>query len=615
MVKKIFIICCLLFVGGWLFAKPALGKDFSSFYKVTYTFDEQNNALVVQEISLVNNTADLYVSQYTLSLSGSNLSKIEAYDKIGIIKTETLVKDNTTLVILSFNEKAVGKGKILSFILKYQINNFAKIEGNLKQILLPRLTKTEEIDEYQLTLRVPFSYGKVSYINPHPIKEEKQQNYSTLLFDKESLTKYGVMANFGPYQSFDFKLVYELSNETKFPTVEKIAIPPDTFYQTIAYNYLNPLPIDVNIDNDGNWLASYRVEPSQKLLVETSGRVDIFSSYRVKSSEKSIDLKNYLKPQKYWPVNNQEIIDLANKLKTPEAIYNFVTQTLSYDYSAISLNNKRRGALSAIKDPKSSICTDFSDLFIAIARAAGIPARELQGYAYTENPKLKPIAQDSDLLHSWPEFYDETKKQWVQIDPTFANTASGLDFFNQSDMSHFVFATHGESDWFPLPAGAYKSENYLGKQVFVNLSKENFIANNGMEFYDIQPKKVYSLLNNNVEITLKNNSGKAIYNDNIEIIAEGDYFPKNFQYDNFLPYSTLKRKLVIKPKDIFKDYQLSISIKYGEEIVSKSIKVYSLFLRMTIVFISLSTMILTIILFSLLRDKGLFLKKKPPVLS
>ncbi|NCC70435.1 hypothetical protein EOM09_02540, partial [bacterium] len=41
--------------------------------------------------------------------------------------------------------------------------------------------------------------------------------------------------------------------------------------------------------------------------------------------------------------------------------------------------------------PNSSICTDFTDLFITLARAKGIPAREVQGFAYTNNSKIKPI--------------------------------------------------------------------------------------------------------------------------------------------------------------------------------------------------------------------------------
>jgi transglutaminase-like putative cysteine protease len=56
------------------------------------------------------------------------------------------------------------------------------------------------------------------------------------------------------------------------------------------------------------------------------------------------------------------------------------------------------------------VCLEFTDLFIAIARAAGIPAREIDGFGYTQNAINRPISIDEDILHAWPEYYDTAKK-------------------------------------------------------------------------------------------------------------------------------------------------------------------------------------------------------------
>ena len=58
---------------------------------------------------------------------------------------------------------------------------------------------------------------------------------------------------------------------------------------------------------------------------------------------------------------------------------------------------------------------EFTDLFVAIARAAGIPARESVGYAYTTNSRLRPLSLVTDVLHAWPEYYDADKKIWVHL--------------------------------------------------------------------------------------------------------------------------------------------------------------------------------------------------------
>ena len=100
---------------------------------------------------------------------------------------------------------------------------------------------------------------------------------------------------------------------------------------------------------------------------------------------------------------------------------------------------------------------EFTDSFIAIARAMGIPAREINGYAYAGEGENKPISigfKSGDVLHAWPEFYDPAFG-WVAIDPTWGAT-SGLDYFTRLDTNHFVFVIKGQDSVYPLPAGAYK---------------------------------------------------------------------------------------------------------------------------------------------------------------
>ena len=55
----------------------------------------------------------------------------------------------------------------------------------------------------------------------------------------------------------------------------------------------------------------------------------------------------------------------------------------------------------------SGDCTEHTVLFIALARAAGLPARICSGVTY---------AKDAFYYHFWPEVYVGT---WVQMDPTF----------------------------------------------------------------------------------------------------------------------------------------------------------------------------------------------------
>ncbi len=58
-----------------------------------------------------------------------------------------------------------------------------------------------------------------------------------------------------------------------------------------------------------------------------------------------------------------------------------------------------------------------------------------------------------DVLHAWPEYYDESKKTWIMIDPTWGNTTHGMDYFSSLDFEHITFVIKGLSSTYPVPAG------------------------------------------------------------------------------------------------------------------------------------------------------------------
>jgi len=68
-----------------------------------------------------------------------------------------------------------------------------------------------------------------------------------------------------------------------------------------------------------------------------------------------------------------------------------------------------RGAVYALQQGKGD-CTESAQLFTALARAAGIPAKVYGGYISTSNTKLYP-----QEYHNWSEFQDDAK--WRLADP------------------------------------------------------------------------------------------------------------------------------------------------------------------------------------------------------
>lgn len=67
---------------------------------------------------------------------------------------------------------------------------------------------------------------------------------------------------------------------------------------------------------------------------------------------------------------------------------------------------------------KRGVCQDFANLFIAMARLLGLPARYVCGYVYTGNHQDEAWAQHSaDATHAWVQLYIPSVG-WKGFDPT-----------------------------------------------------------------------------------------------------------------------------------------------------------------------------------------------------
>jgi hypothetical protein len=85
----------------------------------------------------------------------------------------------------------------------------------------------------------------------------------------------------------------------------------------------------------------------------------------------------------------------ANAYATAAAIYRWVADNIAYG----GYSREGKGARHVLAGRQGD-CTEFADLFVALARAVAIPARRVSGYLAHGNSVLKPAAG-----HDWAEFY------------------------------------------------------------------------------------------------------------------------------------------------------------------------------------------------------------------
>lgn len=464
---KILILFVALYI--MLPAKIAGASNFFISSEVTYEITSQGVVAVSHNITITNKRTEVHATDYTLTLIGANIEKAEAFgDNVehDVVVTKT---GNDTELKTVFNNPVLGDGKSREFKLTYIDNSILRKNGDVSEIVIPKLINKDDYDSYLVRLVVPTDLGEPAYISPHADNILQSGDRIIYYFNKTSVNVNGVSLAFGEHQLVSFDLTYHLQNPLALPSKMEIALPPDTSYQKVSYDSLSPSPDQVYKDKDGNWMAVYKLAPRERLDVRAIGSVQVFANPWRKQSLNINDKERYLSESTYWQVNDSKIRALARELKTPVNIYNYVVSTLDYNYDRVSQGVDRLGALGALSDTDNAICTEFTDLFIALSRAAGIPAREINGYAHTENQIFQPLSLVADVLHAWPEYWDEENSVWIPVDPTWGDTTGGSDYFSKLDMNHFVFVMHGEDPNQPIPPGSYKLGSNPQKDVFVSV--------------------------------------------------------------------------------------------------------------------------------------------------
>ncbi|MHB1347618.1 MAG: transglutaminase-like domain-containing protein [Candidatus Humimicrobiaceae bacterium] len=144
------------------------------------------------------------------------------------------------------------------------------------------------------------------------------------------------------------------------------------------------------------------------------------------------DIDSYIKAEDYIEKDDSSIKEIANSFNGEntytlvESIYNYVMDNMEW----VEYVPEDVGAKTALID-KQGDCTSYSDLFIALLRARGIPARISEGYAIN--------AVDLNMGHNWVEVYFDDIG-WVPFDPTFDDNNGSTSLFSNLDNIYAYFS-------------------------------------------------------------------------------------------------------------------------------------------------------------------------------
>ena len=129
---------------------------------------------------------------------------------------------------------------------------------------------------------------------------------------------------------------------------------------------------------------------------------------------------------------NKKAKELTKNVKSSrekaKRIYTWISENINYDDNkAENISEKtseyKSGAIEAFETRKG-ICFDYSCLYVAMAREAGLKVRIVTGEGFN-GKEWGP--------HSWNEVYLPEKNQWITVDPTFGKAGNYFDSKKNSE--------------------------------------------------------------------------------------------------------------------------------------------------------------------------------------
>ncbi|MBI3032510.1 transglutaminase domain-containing protein [Candidatus Woesearchaeota archaeon] len=303
--------------------------------------------------------------------------------------------------------------------------------------------------------------------------------------------------------------------------------PREDYRQKILSLETEPKPAEINDNLQFIWYQPKEDE----LEIKVSARVDIENKFvrvkeRVPFPVQKIPAKEkqYLQETTLIDFSKNGIQKLANDLSEGETdeyevvftIANWVKNNIEYSLSTVTAD----AALPAswVLENRKGVCDELTNLFIAMLRSVGIPARFVAGYSYTNSE----LFTTNWGPHGWAEVYfpeygwipfDVTYGEFGFVDATHIKLKESLD----ADKTSTKYEWHGrdvnlEVSPLEFEAKVVEQKGKVDKNIIVEsqiLGDEVTIGSHNLLVVSVENTKDYYVP---VELLTSKSEGLTIYN-------------------------------------------------------------------------------------------------------
>ena len=505
--------------------------DFTIDVNTTYEYEPERETVTVlnQYVSSAHTSAyyipaggeQEYVLPFFTSFNeefrDSKADTIKVTDDNGVkISFRTEIEDDKIILYVEDTQDLTyRRDKVIN--ISYEAKELVNINGNVVNIFIPGLPEDTDFESisnstglktaysYNTQLKVPGDNPNPSYISPPDVIRETRSGRDRIYtVGQDDLIGETVWFQFGTSQYYYFKIEQDAAKTDMIipervneytdllsTNIYRLPLPREDSenQQEVFIKQISPEPSEITTDSEDNLIALFEVPANIDTTITVEGYIKL-SVNQERDQVPSIDITEYLEnaplspgiskytlADTYWESDTQYIQDLAVEnaiaegsiLDQVEINYNFVIDTFDYSYSKLDLGNPRLGALQALESGQA-VCMEYSDTFIALSRAQGIPTRAVVGYGNdptgVENAISNDEAQVQNIAHQWSQVWIP-EYGWLSVDPTWGE--SGRRYIG-SNLDHILWYTIGDS-----------AQGYLG----TSLSSADPVGKGVLTSYDV----------------------------------------------------------------------------------------------------------------------------------
>ncbi|MFQ5493512.1 MAG: transglutaminase family protein [Candidatus Dojkabacteria bacterium] len=470
----IFLSSALLFLTAALIFKVH-AAEFNVTIDRTYTVESNATMQVVETHRVTNQSSNLLISKsneetFQVPMVGDNDEALKKSVESVVITVDgqkltysTVYNDNFAELSVAY-PKELRKGQSLDFKLEY--TNFGLVEksGALFDVYAPGFAENFKFEQdltkvsYSTKFKIPESLPEQNFVIPKPLSVEQKAGFREYTFSQNTLIGKTIWIQFGKNQFYNFKITQEApatdDRNTGYLNEYRVILPRDfeegEIAQKVYFEKIDPLPFQVILDKDDNMVGYFKVPSHEATTITLEGYAsvatldtDVDSTNSGETTQFSMEMLNNLTTQaEFWEVTAPQIQELALELKGSktnvyeivEATYQNIVDTIDYSEVKRFGINERQGALKTLQGG-AAVCMEYSDLFLTLSRAQGIPARAVFGYGY--DSRLPANEQEA---HQWVEVFIPGLDKWISVDVTWGEAGPALI---GGDMNHFY--THAAS--------------------------------------------------------------------------------------------------------------------------------------------------------------------------